>query len=259
MSFTRVVLVSLLTCAAPVMAGDPVGAVPVPAGPFTMGSARGAADEQPVHRVKVSALKVDRFEVTNARYRQCVKSGACTAPALPTSHTRPHYFDDPAFADYPVIFVSWHQADAFCRYAGGRLPTEAEWEKTARGPVDQREFPWGDAPPDCQRANSGGAKGCVGDTDLVGRRPLGASPYGAQDMAGNVWEWVADWYAADAYRTGAASDPRGPATGTLKVMRGGCWDSGASTLRVSCRKPELPAAWADNVGFRCAYPEGGNR
>jgi len=259
MNTRRAVLLTLVTCAGLGFAGEPRATVRVPAGPFTMGSAKGAPDEQPVHRVKVSALRLDRFEVTNARYRECVKAGACTAPALPVSHTRPHYFDDPAFDEYPVIFVSWPQADQFCRFAGGRLPTEAEWEKSARGPKDQREFPWGDEAPDCRRANSGGLKGCVGDTDQVGKRPLGASPYGAQDLAGNVWEWVADWYAADAYRLKPVPDPTGPATGTLKVMRGGCWESGASTLRVSCRKAELPAAWADNVGFRCAYPEGGAR
>jgi formylglycine-generating enzyme required for sulfatase activity len=187
-----------------------------------------------------------------------VRAGACQPPALATSHRRPHYFEDPAFDDYPVIFVSWHQAAEFCRFAGGRLPTEAEWEKTARGPApDRREYPWGNEEPDCRLANLGGAKACVNDTDRVGMRPSGASPYGALDMAGNVWEWVADWYAADYYRASPARDPKGPSSGNLKVMRGGCWESGAASLRVSCRKAELPQAWADNVGFRCAYPAGG--
>ena len=93
----------------------------------------------------------------------------------------------------------------------------------------------------------------------MGRRPAGASPFGALDLAGNVWEWVSDWYAAGYYRESPRRDPRGPRDGTLKVMRGGCWESGASSLRVSCRKAELPGAWADNVGFRCAYPAGGAR
>lgn len=235
-------------------------AVAVPAGPFVMGSERGAADERPVHAVEVARFRLDRHEVTNARYRACVERGPCTRPALSTSHQRARYFDDPAFGDHPVIFVSWAQADRFCRFAGGRLPTEAEWEKSARGAApDRREFPWGDEPPDCLRANMGGVDGCVGDTDRVGQRPAGASPFGALDMAGNVWEWVADWYAAGYYGASPARDPRGPGSGTLKVMRGGCWESGASSLRVSCRRAELPAAWADNVGFRCAYPAGGAR
>lgn len=240
---------------APACPATPIDPSPVrvPAGPFTMGSDRGAPDEQPQHRIEVSAMALDRHEVTNARYRACVRAGACSAPALATSHRRPRYFDSPAFDDYPVIFVSWDQAAQFCRFAGGRLPTEAEWEKAARGTTDAREYPWGAGEPDCRRANLGGAGACVGDTDRVGRRPEGASPFGAMDMAGNVWEWVSDWYEKDAYRLGPSADPTGPREGTLKVMRGGCWDSGASSLRVSCRKAELPAAWADNVGFRCAY------
>jgi formylglycine-generating enzyme required for sulfatase activity len=232
----------------------------VPAGPFVMGSDRGAPDEKPVHSVEVSAFRIDRTEVTNSRYRSCVQAGVCSPPALSNSHQRPHYFDDPGYEDYPVIFVSWHQADQFCRFAQGRLPTEAEWEKAARGPApDMREYPWGNEVPDCTRANMGGAKPCVGDTDQVGRRPAGASPYGVLDMAGNVWEWVGDWYDPSYYLSSPARDPQGPSAGTLKLMRGGCWESGASSLRVSCRKAELPRAWADNVGFRCAYPSGGER
>jgi formylglycine-generating enzyme required for sulfatase activity len=230
------------------------GVVVVPAGPFIMGSDHGAPDEAPEHTVRVSAFRLDRHEVTNARYAACVRAGACIGPALLSSRLRPHYFDEPRFGDYPVIFVSWEQAEAFCRFAGGRLPTEAEWEKAARGPApSKRVYPWGDDAPDCTRANMGGPQSCLGDTDLVGRRPAGASPYGALDMAGNVWEWVADRYDPGWYARTEGVDPRGPAAGTLRVMRGGCWESAASNLRVSCRKAELPQAWADNVGFRCAY------
>ena len=102
----------------------------------------------------------------------------------------------------------------------------------------------------------GGPRSCVGDTDRVGRRPDGASVLGVQDMAGNVWEWVADWYDARYYQASPGTNPKGPKDGTLKVMRGGCWESGADSLRVSCRKAELPNTWAYNVGFRCAFPEG---
>jgi len=232
--------------------------VRVPGGEFLMGSApgEGAADERPEHRVTVASFFVDRYEVTNQRYQACVQAGRCTAPTLLSSHRRAEYFGDPRFADYPVIFVEWKQAAAFCAFAGGRLPTEAEWEKAARGPAPSlRRFPWGDATPDCSRANLGGAGSCVGDTDRVGRRLAGASPYGAMDMAGNVWEWVADWYDPRFYDRSPKADPRGPASGRLKVMRGGCWLSGADSLRVSCRKAELPASWAYNVGFRCAYDQ----
>jgi formylglycine-generating enzyme required for sulfatase activity len=200
-------------------------------------------------------VRLDRYEVTNRRYGECVKAGACTPPSLASSHLRKNYFGNPEFADYPVIFVSWKQANAFCQHAGGRLPTEAEWEKTAKGASPSlRVYPWGNEPADCSKANFGGPGSCIGDTDRVGRRPAGASPFGALDMAGNVWEWTADWYDAGYYAKSPASDPKGPEQGRLKVMRGGCWLSGTDSLRVSCRKAELPQSWAYNVGFRCAYP-----
>jgi eukaryotic-like serine/threonine-protein kinase len=233
--------------------------VSVPAGRFEMGSepGEGHADEQPRHKVKLPAYRLDRNEVTNREYEACVKAGRCAPPALLSSHRRPEYFGDPRFADYPVIFVDWNQAAAFCKFAGGRLPTEAEWEMAARGqgPASQRTYPWGNERPDCARANMGGDGSCVGDTDRVGRRELGKSPFGANDMAGNVWEWTSDWYDKSYYSKSPSTNPTGPQTGRLKVMRGGCWVSGADSLRVSCRKAELPSSWAYNVGFRCVYPK----
>ncbi|HEY3446389.1 MAG TPA: SUMF1/EgtB/PvdO family nonheme iron enzyme [Myxococcales bacterium] len=228
----------------------PAGPVHVPAGRFAMGSESGAADEKPVHAVAVAAFDLDRTEVTNARYAACVAAGACRPPQLSSSNKRAHYFDDPAFADYPVVFVDHERASAFCAFAGGRLPTEAEWELAARGTRDSRTYPWGEAKPDCARANM---LGCVGDTDRVGIRPAGASPYGLLDMAGNVWEWTADWYDARFYDKSPKADPQGPAVGHLKVARGGCWLSGGDSLRSTCRKAELPSTWAYNIGFRCAY------
>ncbi len=246
--------VSAAPLKAPAATSPAAATVLVGPGPFVMGSDTGAPDETPAGNVWVSTFRIDAHEVTNGRYAACVAAGACKPPVLTSSRARPAYYGDPAFADHPVVFVSWDQADAFCRFAGGRLPTEAEWEKTARGPAPStRIYPGGDEPPDCRRANMGGARSCVGDTDRVGRRPAGASPFGACDRAGNVWEWVADWYDAGWYGRSPRIDPPGPAGGTLKVMRGGCWESGAVDLRVSCRRPELPQAWADNVGFRCAY------
>ncbi len=238
-----------LGCSAPTIDPSPVT---VPEGSFLMGSSTGADDEKPVHRVSGPAFTIDRYEVTNARFAACVQAGACTAPALLSSSVRPHYFDSPDFVHYPVIHVSWEQAAQFCTWAGGRLPSEAEWERAARGTDSPRTFPWGDSAPDCSKANM---LGCVGDTDRVGRRAAGQSPYGIFDMAGNVWEWTADWYDDKYYRHSPERQPTGPETGTLKVMRGGCWMSGVSSLTATCRKPELPASWAPNVGFRCVYPQ----
>ncbi|MGZ3421194.1 MAG: SUMF1/EgtB/PvdO family nonheme iron enzyme [Polyangiales bacterium] len=224
--------------------------VKVPAGTFAMGSLSGAKDEAPVHSVSGAAFEMDRYEVTNGRYRACELAGKCTAPSLQSSKLRAHYHDDAKFADYPVIFVSWQQADSYCKFAGGRLPNEAEWERAAKGTDAPRTFPWGDSAADCTKANFAG---CVGDTDRVGMREAGASPYGAMDMAGNVWEWTADWYDAAYYTRSPKTDPKGPDSGALKVMRGGCWVSGDSSLRTTCRKAELPQSWAPNVGFRCVY------
>lgn len=231
-------------------------AVDVPAGHFRMGSADGvgASDEHPAHAVKLAAFKLDSYEVTNARYQACVDRGACTAPALRGSRHRESYYGVAEFADYPVVHVSWSQADAFCKAEGGRLPTEAEWEMAAKGPGEVgRTFPWGNEVADCSKANFGGSKGCLGDTDRVGRRVAGRSPVGADDMAGNVWEWTSDWYDAGYYKAGSADNPRGPENGSLKVMRGGCFMASESALRTTCRKAELPATLAANVGFRCAY------
>jgi formylglycine-generating enzyme required for sulfatase activity len=244
------------SCAAPMREARPVE---VPPSALLMGSpdGQGAKDEHPLHRVELTGYAIDRYEVTNRRYLVCVKSGACPRPKLVTSAKRAVYFEEPAFADYPVVFVGWAEAERFCRWDHGRLPTEAEWELAARGPAPStRVFPWGDEPPDCTRANLGGEQSCLGDTDLVGRRPGGASVWGVMDLAGNVWEWTADWYDPNYYAGSPERDPRGPERGTLKVMRGGCWASGADSLRVACRKAELPGTWAPNVGFRCVRPRG---
>ncbi len=232
--------------------------VSIPGGAFLMGSDAGEGnfDEHPRHLVTIAPFDIDRYEVTNARYAACVHAGACRSPAFTSSQSRTNYFGNPAFAEYPVIFVDFGQAEEFCRWSGGRLPSEAEWEYAARGPAPSvRLYPWGDERPTCERANMGGAEGCTGDTDCVGRRPLGASPFGVLDMAGNVWEWTQDWYDAHYYEKTPSADPHGPSRGTLKVMRGGCWMSGSDSLRVACRKAELPSSWAPNVGFRCAYSE----
>jgi len=244
-------------CVAPI---ESDGRVFVGTGEFIMGSppGEGAIDEQPRHRVWISDFSLDKFEVTNRRYKACVKLGVCERPKLPSSHLRPDYFDNDRYGDFPVVFVDAHQAETYCHEQQGRLPTEAEWEKAARGPSPSlSRFPWGDREPDCSLANMGGPQSCLGDTDRVGRRPLGKSQVGAFDMAGNVWEWVADRYDSTYYQHSPSRNPEGPDKGTLRVIRGGCWESGADSLRVSCRKATVPSAWAYNVGFRCAYGKGG--
>ncbi len=226
--------------AGPVAATDDVEMVFVPAGEFIMGSDNPDAydDEQPVSTVYLSAFSIDTFEVTNARYRRCVEVGACTRPVGKA-------YDDPTKADHPVTVISWQQALAYCRWVGKRLPTEAEWEKAARG-TDGRRYPWGDDFED-ERVNAGYTNG----TTAVGSHPQGASPYGALDMAGNVWEWTSSLYKPYPYdgRDGREDlSARG-----ARVNRGGSWYAGSRDARTSHRANagHIYRRVAD-LGFRCA-------
>ena len=197
--------------------------------------------EQPQHPVSLDAFYIDKTEVTNAQYRACVEAGACDAPSDTI------YYDDAKYAQHPVVYVNWYQANAYCRWAGKRLPTEAEWEKAARG-TDERTYPWGEGI-DCGHAQYGG---CGGQTVPVESKLKGVSPYGTLGMAGNAWEWVADWHALGYYDQSPGYNPPGPNAGTDRMLRGGSWGDVPHLLRGANRSWYPPGHRSDNVGFRCA-------
>ena len=199
----------------------------VPAGSFQMGYAGGYPDEQPEHTVALDAFWIDKTEITNRSYGLCVQASACKPPSRRTSNGIDDYYGNAQYEDYPVIFVSWTDAQSYCTWAGQRLPTEAEWEKAARG-TDGRLYPWGNTPPDKNLANFDDN---IWDVVAAGSYPAGASPYGALDMAGNVWEWTADWFGSDYYSQSPTQNPTGPETGTKRVLRGGSWNFDAPGSR----------------------------
>ena len=222
----------------------------IPAGPFVMGSAAGEHDEKPAHPVTLDRFDLDRDEVTAAGYARCVAAKKCAAPRRP-----------PASPDAAVTWVSWEDATAYCRFVGKRLPTEAEWERAARG-GDAREYPWppsnGTADADCARANFGNYRGegrCPknpGRPVAPGRYPGGTSKEGARDLAGNVWEWVSDFYDARFYAHSPKANPKGPARGTRHVLRGGACCSMFGLPRATNRIAFPPDYADEDIGFRCA-------
>ena len=240
-------------------ANDGMIMVYVPAGEFRMGSPEGGEGEpheRPQRQVALDGYWIDRTEVTNAQYRRCVQAEACREPA---------FWGDAALNqdDQPVVGVDWQDARAYCAWVGARLPTEAEWEKAARG-SDGRRYPWGDQF-DGQRLNwcdrlcpKQENKSAVADgyarTAPVGQYPQGASPYGALDMAGNVWEWVADWFVSAYYQRAPAHNPPGPpeTEGAVRALRGGAWDEAEYRLRCAYRGSASPDVRREDIGFRCA-------
>jgi formylglycine-generating enzyme required for sulfatase activity len=182
-------------------------------------------------------------------YARCVQAGQCSVPSADFSRTRDSYYGNAQFNHYPVIFVSWVDAHNYCTWSGGRLPTEAEWEKAARG-TDGRQYPWGDNEP---LGSDGLLNFQAQDTAQVGIFPDGASPYGALDMAGNVSEWVADWLSPDYYGNPPSSNPLGPDFGQYRVWRGGSWaNTSPDRIRTYSRTGNLPTDTSSGIGFRCA-------
>lgn len=218
----------------------------VPAGEFIMGSDQ---DPEP-HQVYLDAFWIDKTEVTNALYSKCVGENACKPPIRLVSNTRDSYYGNHEFDDYPVLQVNWFMAVEYCNWAGRNLPTEAQWEKAARG-TDERMYPWGNEPPNHTLLNYTKE---FRDTTPVGTYPDGASPYGALDMAGNAWEWVADWGNATYYSASPVSNPLGPDTGTMRIVRGGTWNHGSDAVRSAYRILGTPESGDYYTGFRCAQP-----
>ncbi len=226
--------------------------VPIPAGEFWMGidGTIGLDDERPRHKVWLDAYAMDLYEVTAGRYAAFLSASGRAAPWLWESVNLQLH------GDRPVIGVDWEDAEAYCRWAGKRLPTEAEWEKAARG-TDARSYPWGNTAPTADFANYAlGARFSYSQVlTPVGRYEKGKSPFGLYDLAGNVWEWVQDWYGTTYYEQSPERNPAGPEEGQFKVLRGGSWSDGPKYLLTYGRFKLPPTTRNSYIGFRCAKSE----
>lgn len=233
----------------------------IPAGSFWMGCNSAVdndcdSDESPYHEVTLSGYYIDKTEVTVDDYADCVTAGACTAPS--TAKANYCNWEVSGKGNHPVNCVNWSQAGEYCTWAGKRLPTEAEWEKAARG-TDGRKYPWGNEDATCEYAvmYDGTDYGCGTNStwDVCSKSPAGDSPYGLCDMSGNVWEWVSDWYDFGYYTNSPASNPTGPVSGSDRVVRGGSFDFSGGALRASNRNYYNPSYVNDSRGFRCVRPQ----
>lgn len=202
-------------------------------------------EELPQHQVFLDGYWIDQTPVTIRQFHLCIESKKCGKVAF-TSKIYPE-FEDPAFAEHPVTYIDWYAAKRYCTWAGGRLPSEAEWEKAARG-TDGRLYPWGNQAPDPTRLNFNKV---FGGTTVVGSFPAGASPYGVLDMAGNVRQWIADWYGDSYYKNSPLANPLGPESGEKKLLRGGGWDDSQLYVRSASRLTHVPKSPGQNRGFRC--------
>ena len=230
----------------------------IPEGLFPMGVPHGdrdgGRDEYPRHDVFVNNFYIDKFELTNGRYLEFVRATNHRTPQNPKNATRNLWQGDTiteSLADRPVINVDWADANAYCQWVSKRLPTEAEWEKAAKGTADRR-FPWGNVEPTNKHLNFN--QQWIGEKTLmpVGSYEAGKSPFGVYDMAGNVWEWVNDWYDAKYYEKSPAKNPTGPETGTKRVLRGSGWQNETPTVRIFTRVDSDPTIRNESTGFRCA-------
>lgn len=224
-------------------------AVWIPSGPFLMGSEDEEAwsSEKPVHQVELDGFYLDLYPITNAQYARFVEQTGHSPPKGSSPWNKWKKGQPPVgYENHPVVLVSWFDAQVYCEWSGKRLPTEAEWEKAARGGVQGKKYPWGDRI-DPDLANYGDA---VGKTTPVGSYP--PNGYGLYDMAGNVWEWCADWFDETYYTYSPTRNPSGPESGSERVLRGGCWHREATSLRCSNHYHNLPKHRVNSVGFRCA-------
>ena len=199
-------------------------------------------DEAPVHVVSLADYWIFKYEVTNSDYRMCVESGGCSVPVFT------EFFNSDYYSDHPVVHVDWFAASQFCEWAGGRLPTAAEWERAALGDTGWI-YPWGNEA-DCEKANYSGCN--FGEVTLpVGSYPAGVSVYGVFDMAGNAAEWVFDWYDVGYYGLSSIENPLGPEVGELREARGGSWKNPAVGIRSANRGGNYPEVYSSGIGFRC--------
>lgn len=217
----------------------------IPAGEFLMGSDKGESDELPIHKVYVDSFYMDVYEVTNAMYKKFIEA---------KGHKQPKFWSDPKCnaPDQPVVGVTWQDAVDYCNWAGKRLPTESEWEKSARGGLVGKEFPWGDE----ENIETPSGQPLVNENPgLSSAYPVGSfapNGYGLHDMERNAWEWCADWYDEEYYSKSLEKNPKGPDSGDKKIMRGGSWFSGIFTpLRVAYRYSDEPNQTSNLIGFRC--------
>jgi len=218
----------------------------IPEGDFMMGSDNGEYNEKPVHTVYLDDYHIDKYEVTNALYKVCVAAGVCDPPKNIGSPTYGYYQLD----NYPVINVDWNMAKTYCQWRGASLPTEAQWEKAARG-TDGRTYPWGDG---INSTYANYMESAIGAT-AVGSYTSGISFYGVFDMAGNVWEWVMDWYLDTYYTNSPSSNPMGPDSGDSHVIRGGSWHDPGISLSSTNRDWTRPTDSNDSIGFRCVMSD----